>query len=177
MPIVPVAVALLLAGPEPWPKLVEKGFGQEFRKAVLGETRYFEEVEFFLEPDEGDSINCTQTYDEETRKLTVTFTRRGRCSVKWIFNSGLTGYEVNYTVERNPKDFVVPEKLTVKVGQPAHVPCVSAIVAKRSATVKLLEDLEENGFVWLDGKKPGAETVHCVGRGNQRRDIAVTVTP
>ena len=174
--IVVVAAAMLLAGPEPWPKLVEKGFGQEFRPAVLGETKYFEKAEFWVEPDEvGDSANCSQTFDEATGKITVTFTRRGRCSVK--FTKGLTGYEVNYTVERDPKEFVVPGTLTVKVGQPVHVPCVTAIVARKSATLKILEDIEEDGWVWLEGTKAGSETVTCVGRSDQRKNIAVTITP
>lgn len=181
MPIrLAVAIAALFAvnaaaAPEPWPKLVEKGFGQEFRPAILGTTKYFEKAEFWVEPDEGDTGNCTQVFDEDTGKITVTFTRRGRCSVK--FTKGLTGYEVNYTVERDPKDFVVPDALTVKMGAPVHVPCVSAIVQKRSETVKLLPDIEEDGFVWFEGKKAGTETVHCIGRKDQRKDITVNVSP
>jgi hypothetical protein len=160
---------------EAWPKLVEKGFGQEFRNAILGETKVFEKAEFWVEPDEGDAGACKQTFEETGGKITVEFVRRGRCSVK--FTKGLTGYEVNYTVERDPKEFVVPAKLTVKVGAPAHVPCIFAVVPRKSETVKLLPDIEEDGFTWFEGKKPGAETVRCIGRKDHRASVAVTVVP
>jgi hypothetical protein len=160
---------------EVWPKLVEKGFGQEFRTALLGETKVFEKAEFWVEPDEGDTGACKQVFEETGGKITIEFVRRGRCSVK--FTKGLTGYEVNYTVERDPKDFVVPAKLTVKVGAPAHVPCIFAVVGKKSETVKLLPDIEEDGFTWFEGKNPGAETVRCIGRNDRRASVAVTVVP
>lgn len=186
MPIRPLAcsfvalLGLIAAAPsaraaEAWPKLVEKGFGQEFRIALLGETKSFEKAEFWVEPDEGDLGACKQTFDENVGTITVEFVRRGRCSVK--FTNGLTGYEVNYTVERDPKEFVVPDRLTLKIGQPKHVPCLWAVVAKRSEVLKLLPDIEEEGFTWFEGKKPGTETVRCNGRSDQRKSIAVTITP
>lgn len=174
-----VVVAMFATGTagaaEVWPKLVERGFAQDFRTAKLGDTRVFENTEFWVEPDEGEAIACKQTHDEKGGRVTVTFVARGRCSVK--FTKGLTGYEVNYTVARDPKEFVVPESVTVKVGDSAHLPCVSAIVAKQSPVLQLRPDLEEDGFTYVDGKKPGSTSFRCNGRQDQRKDVAVTVVP
>lgn len=174
-----VLAAMFLTGianaAEVWPKLVEKGFGQDFRAGTLGETRVFENAEFWVEPDEGEDVACKQTFEEKGGKVTVTFLARGRCSVK--FTKGLTGYEVNYTVARDPKDFVVPEAVTVKVGDSAHLPCVSAILEKRSEVLKVRPDIEEDGFTFIDGKKPGSDSIRCNGRQDQRKTVAITVVP
>lgn len=169
---VPAAIA---HAAETWPKLVEKGFGQDFRPATLGETKVFANAEFWVEPDEGEATACTQTFEEAGGKVTVTFIARGRCSVK--FTKGLTGYEVNYTVARDPMDFVVPEAVTVKVGASAHLPCVSAIIAKRSEVLKVRPDIEEDGFTFIDGKKAGSDSIRCNGRLDQKKTVAVTVVP